>query len=80
MDNLRLSGTHAFKLYKDSNLLNVLEQKLSLLYLLEIALDEILWRVPAINDVEIRQMVNGPESFTLDGHCALGEAPNVGHH
>ena len=26
---------------------------------------------------EIRQMVNGPESFTPDGHYIMGEAPEV---
>lgn len=26
---------------------------------------------------EIRQMINGPESFTPDAHAILGEAPEV---
>ena len=28
---------------------------------------------------EIRQMINGPESFTPDMHAVLGEAPGVSH-
>ncbi len=32
-------------------------------------------RVPALENAEIRQMLNGPESFTPDGNFILGEAP-----
>ncbi|MCP3987145.1 MAG: FAD-dependent oxidoreductase [bacterium] len=32
-------------------------------------------RVPALESAEIRQMINGPESFTPDGNFILGEAP-----
>jgi 4-methylaminobutanoate oxidase (formaldehyde-forming) len=32
-------------------------------------------RVPALETAEIRQMINGPESFTPDGNFILGEAP-----
>lgn len=32
-------------------------------------------RVPALEGAEIRQMINGPESFTPDGNFILGEAP-----
>jgi 4-methylaminobutanoate oxidase (formaldehyde-forming) len=32
-------------------------------------------RVPALERAEIRQMINGPESFTPDGNFILGEAP-----
>ena len=32
-------------------------------------------RVPALADAGIRQMYNGPESFTPDGNFILGEAP-----
>ena len=34
-----------------------------------------LGRVPALQSAGIRQMVNGPESFTPDGNFILGEAP-----
>ena len=40
-------------------------------------MDEILWRVPSMKDTEIRQMINGPESFTSDGHYLFGEVPEV---
>ena len=40
-------------------------------------MDELLHRVPALQEAEVRQMVNGPESFTPDGHPILGEAPEV---
>lgn len=40
-------------------------------------LTEIQHRFPIIGDSEIRQMVNGPESFTPDGYPILGEVPNV---
>ena len=32
-------------------------------------------RVPALADVGVRQMINGPESFTPDGNFILGRAP-----
>lgn len=34
-------------------------------------------RVPALAEVGVRQLVNGPESFTPDGNFILGEAPEV---
>ena len=34
-------------------------------------------RVPALATAGIRQLVNGPESFTPDGNFILGEAPEV---
>jgi sarcosine dehydrogenase len=34
-----------------------------------------LGRVPALKDVGVKQMINGPESFTPDGMFILGEAP-----
>ena len=40
-------------------------------------MDEALYRVPALETVEIRQIVNGPESFTPDTLALLGEAPEV---
>ena len=32
-------------------------------------------RVPALEQTGIKQMINGPESFTPDGNFILGEAP-----
>jgi sarcosine dehydrogenase len=34
-------------------------------------------RVPALERVGVRQLLNGPESFTPDGNFILGEAPEV---
>ena len=34
-------------------------------------------RIPSMQDAEIRQMINGPESFTPDMHAIMGEAPEV---
>jgi 4-methylaminobutanoate oxidase (formaldehyde-forming) len=34
-------------------------------------------RFPALHDVEIQSMVNGPESFTIDNQYILGEAPEL---
>ncbi|MDP6979425.1 MAG: FAD-dependent oxidoreductase [Myxococcota bacterium] len=34
-------------------------------------------RVPALEGADIRQMINGPESFTPDGNFILGEAPEM---
>ena len=34
-------------------------------------------RVPALADTGIRQLINGPESFTPDGNFILGEAPEL---
>lgn len=36
-----------------------------------------LGRVPALENVGIKQLVNGPESFTPDGNFILGEAPEL---
>ena len=36
-----------------------------------------LGRVPALREVGVKQMINGPESFTPDGNFILGEAPEV---
>ncbi len=36
-----------------------------------------LGRVPALETAGIKQLVNGPESFTPDGNFILGEAPEV---
>lgn len=34
-------------------------------------------RIPALESAGIKQMINGPESFTPDGNFILGEAPEV---
>ena len=34
-------------------------------------------RVPALETAEVRMLLNGPESFTPDGHFMLGESPAV---
>jgi 4-methylaminobutanoate oxidase (formaldehyde-forming) len=36
-----------------------------------------LARIPALGSAGIKQMINGPESFTPDGNFILGEAPEV---
>jgi 4-methylaminobutanoate oxidase (formaldehyde-forming) len=36
-----------------------------------------LRRVPMLAEAQIRQLLNGPESFTPDGNFILGEAPEV---
>ncbi len=36
-----------------------------------------LSRLPALGEVGIKQLINGPESFTPDGNFILGEAPEV---
>ncbi|MGA0532839.1 GcvT family protein [Hansschlegelia sp. KR7-227] len=36
-----------------------------------------LGRVPALETAGVRQLINGPESFTPDGNFILGEAPEV---
>ena len=33
--------------------------------------------MPALDDVGVKQMINGPESFTPDGNFILGEAPEL---
>ena len=43
----------------------------------EILMENALIRVPALETAEIKQFVNGPESFTSDGYFILGEAPEV---
>lgn len=43
----------------------------------EVLLDEMLYRFTPLVDAEIKQVTNGPESFTPDGFPLLGEAPEV---
>jgi len=40
-------------------------------------MSEALQRVPALEQAGIRELINGPESFTPDGNFILGEAPEV---
>lgn len=40
-------------------------------------MERALGRVPALETAGIRQILNGPESFTPDGNFILGEAPEV---
>lgn len=42
-----------------------------------ILMENALIRVPALETAEVRQFVNGPESFTADNNYILGEAPGV---
>lgn len=41
--------------------------------------DLALPRVPALEETGIKQLLNGPESFTPDGNFILGEAPEIGN-
>ena len=36
-----------------------------------------LGRVPALRDAGVKQLINGPESFTPDGNWIIGEAPET---
>src|SRR5258708_20171398 len=36
-----------------------------------------LHRTPVLETTEVKQLLNGPESFTPDGNFILGEAPEV---
>ncbi|MCX7890509.1 MAG: FAD-binding oxidoreductase, partial [Rhodobacteraceae bacterium] len=40
-------------------------------------LEQAIARVPVLEKVGVKQMINGPESFTPDGWFILGEAPEV---
>jgi 4-methylaminobutanoate oxidase (formaldehyde-forming) len=43
----------------------------------EILMQGALRRTPVLETAEIRQLLNGPESFTSDGNFILGEAPEL---
>ena len=43
----------------------------------DILLDQLLLRMPALEHAEVRQLLNGAESFTPDGKLIIGEAPEV---
>ena len=38
-------------------------------------MEQAIARVPSLADASVKQMINGPESFTPDGNFILGEAP-----
>ena len=40
-------------------------------------MDRAIGRVPALADAGVKQLLNGPESFTPDGNFILGEAPEL---
>lgn len=40
--------------------------------------EQAIVRVPALATAGVKQLINGPESFTPDGNFILGEAPEVG--
>lgn len=42
-------------------------------------LEQAAVRVPAMNQAGVKQLINGPESFTPDGNFILGEAPELDH-
>lgn len=44
----------------------------------EVLMQSALHRAPCLETVQVRLLLNGPESFTLDGNFLLGEAPELG--
>ncbi|ESO90302.1 hypothetical protein LOTGIDRAFT_218009 [Lottia gigantea] len=46
----------------------------------QVLMDECLLRVPIMQKAEIRQLVNGPESFTPDSNWLLGETPEISNY
>jgi 4-methylaminobutanoate oxidase (formaldehyde-forming) len=43
----------------------------------EILMRNAIHRTPCLADAEVKLLLNGPESFTLDGNFILGEAPEL---
>jgi len=43
----------------------------------EILMQNAIHRTPCLETAEVKLLLNGPESFTLDGNFILGEAPEV---
>lgn len=43
----------------------------------EPAVEQCIARVPALENTGVKDLINGPESFTPDGNFILGEAPEV---
>jgi 4-methylaminobutanoate oxidase (formaldehyde-forming) len=46
----------------------------------EILMQNALQRTPSLETAEVKQLLNGPESFTADGNFILGEAPEVANY
>jgi len=44
----------------------------------EVLMRNAIHRTPCLTTAQIKMLLNGPESFTLDGNFILGEAPEVG--
>lgn len=44
----------------------------------EILMQNAIHRTPCLETAEVKLLLNGPESFTLDGNFLLGEAPELG--
>jgi 4-methylaminobutanoate oxidase (formaldehyde-forming) len=44
----------------------------------EILMRHAVHRTPCLETAQVKLLLNGPESFTLDGNFVLGEAPEVG--
>ena len=40
-------------------------------------MDNALHRIPKLDEAEVRMLLNGPESFTLDSQFIIGESPEV---
>ena len=43
----------------------------------EVLMRNALYRMPALETAQVKLLLNGPESFTLDGNFLLGEAPEM---
>jgi glycine cleavage system aminomethyltransferase T/glycine/D-amino acid oxidase-like deaminating enzyme len=43
----------------------------------EVLMTNAIHRTPCLETAEVKMLLNGPESFTLDGNFILGEAPEV---
>jgi 4-methylaminobutanoate oxidase (formaldehyde-forming) len=43
----------------------------------QVLMENALHRTPCLETAEVRQLLNGPESFTPDGNFILGEAPGL---
>ncbi|HVJ44122.1 MAG TPA: FAD-dependent oxidoreductase [Dongiaceae bacterium] len=46
----------------------------------DVLLQSALHRTPCLETAEVKQLLNGPESFTPDGNFILGEAPEVANY
>src|SRR5258705_58628 len=44
----------------------------------EVLMENAIHRTPCLETAEIKLLLNGPESFTLDGNFVLGETPELG--